>query len=157
MVALACRAGKGQRSTTIARSAGSAPDFAPPSAGPGVVAGDSEVGCRPLGVKQPARLSAVPRNLIPNIGAKIIHSFAVRIISSMMRRADSESVGHAVIKAAKRGSASTAALSAALYDATSDFPDDSDGCSSPTGGASHASPQVGSSELVLATKRFFVP
>jgi hypothetical protein len=53
----------------------------------------------------------------------------------MTRRTDSESVGHAVTKAAKRESASTAALSAALYDATSDFPDDSDGCSSPAGGA----------------------
>jgi hypothetical protein len=47
----------------------------------------------------------------------------------MTRRSDSESVDHAVINAAKRGSAGTAAP----LDGTIDFPDDSDGCSSPTG------------------------
>lgn len=131
MVALACRVRKGHCLTTMARSAGSAPDFAPPCWKPGLVSGEFEFGCKPFGVKQPARLGAVPHNLVPNIGATIIHSFAVPIISSMTRRTDSESVGHAVTKAAKRGSAGTAAP----LDATSDFPDDSDGCSAPTGGA----------------------
>lgn len=124
-----------RQTLTRARSAGIAPDFAPPFAKPDVVVEDSEVSCKPLGSKTAARLSAVPRKLVPNIGAKIIHSFAVPIISSMTRRADSESVGHAVTKADNRGSAGTAALSAAPLDSTTDFPDDSDGCSSPTGGA----------------------
>ena len=78
---------------------------------------------------------------------------SVPIISSMTRRADSERVGHAVTKAAKRGSAETAALSAAPLDSTSDFPDDSDRCSSPTGGASKASPFLGRSFFVLRISR----
>jgi hypothetical protein len=49
MVALACRVRKGQRLTTIARSAGSAPDFAPPLPETDVAVEEFEAGCKPLG------------------------------------------------------------------------------------------------------------
>lgn len=51
MVALACRVRTGHFLTTRARSAGNAPDFAPPFAEPDVVVEDSELGCEPLGSK----------------------------------------------------------------------------------------------------------
>src|SRR4051812_46388112 len=62
MVALACRVRTGHRLTTRARSAGSALDFAPPSAEPDVVAEDSGIGRNPLGGTGVTSTPAAPRN-----------------------------------------------------------------------------------------------
>ena len=57
----------------------------------------------------------------------------MRTISTIADRISGARLSHASITIAS--SASTAALSAAPLDAMIDFPDDSDGCSAPTGGA----------------------